>query len=414
MTNSKNIRGDVNIAYLAPEIPALSATFVYQEILELKNLGVNITPISIHRPTNKAQGDALNKLEQETYYLYEQSSISLLFHNLYIFLSSPIKYFSVFWMAIKDSFSIGLTTHAGKGVLYRFFIAAGLVKNLKTRHVSHIHSNFAHIPTDIAMYAASIQGITFSFTSHANDLFERGWLLQEKVARSKFAVTISKYNKEFLIGKGCDPLKINIIHCGVNTNSFSLKGSCELSNPPMIGALGRMVEKKGFDVLIKACKYLKNEGLTFSLQIAGGGPLSKELEGLAKSLNLSDSIHFIDSIPHKDVPNWIKSLDVFVLPCKKDNNGDMDGIPVVLMEAMLSGVPVISSRISGIPELVIDQVTGLLCEENDEASLARKIKLVITDAGLKDGMCKRAVDKVKSEFELRNNVNMLAELLLNE
>ena len=282
---------------------------------------------------------------------------------------------------------------------------------LRNNNIDHIHSNFAHIPTDIAMYAAALYGVTFSFISHANDLFERGWLLKEKVSRAKFAVTISAYNKQFLIDKGADENKINVIHCGVDTASFSEREEKKLSNPPILGSLGRMVEKKGFDVLISACDILKREGVAFKLQIAGGGPLKNELEDLAHNLNVMDNIDFMDSISHEDVPKWIKSLDMFVLPCKKDKHGDMDGIPVVLMESMLSGVPVITTRISGIPDLVIDELTGLLCESNNPESLSKKIKSLIIDNKLRNILIENAIAKVKGEFELSCNVKQLFILL---
>ena len=354
------MKNEKKIAYLAPEIPALSATFVYKEILQLQELNVKIKSVSIHRPGNKASSDVLKKLESETFYLYEQSFFKVIILNLFLIILSPLKYFSVFRMALSDALNIGITTHIGKGLLYRFLIGAGFVNYLRKNNIEHIHSNFAHIPTDIAMYAAALHGVTFSFISHANDLFERGWLLKEKVARAKFAVTISEYNKKFLIDQGADEEKINVIHCGVDTASFSKREKKKLSNPPALGTLGRMVEKKGFDVLILACSILKKEGVEFKLQIAGGGPLKSNLKDLARSLDLVDTIDFIDFISHEDVPDWIKSLDIFILPCKKDEHGDMDGIPVVLMEAMLSGVPVITTRISGIPELVVNEVTGLL------------------------------------------------------
>ena len=399
-----------NIAYLAPEIPALSATFVYQEILELEKLDLEIFPVSIHRPINKAEGEQLSRLEGITFYLYEQKLFKTLRLNLKLILLSPIKYLLVFRRAIKDSLKVGMFSHVGRGLIYRFFIAAGFVDFLKKNNIEHVHANFSHIPTDIAMYASELYGIRFSFISHANDLFERGWLLKEKIDRSKFSVTISDFNKKFLINKGADANKINVIHCGVDTSQFKVDSNKKVNNTPLLGSLGRMVEKKGFDDLIKACHILKKEGLDFKLQLAGGGPLKNELEELVKSFGLNNTIDFIDYISHEKVPEWIKSLDIFVLPCKKDQQGDMDGIPVVLMEAMLSGIPVISSRISGIPELVEDGVTGLLCDENDEKSLAAKIKMMVLEVDLKNKLCDKAILKVKKDFELNKNVKMLSSL----
>ena len=401
------------IAYLAPEVPALSATFVYQEILELKRLNIDVRSVSIHRPKNKVLSEELRKLESETFYLYEQSFLNTLFFNILLFISKPFRYLSIFKVALTDSLKVGITSHIGRGILYRFVIAASFVKYLKENNIEHIHSNFAHIPTDIAMYAAALHGVTFSFISHANDLFERGWLLKEKVARAKFAITISEFNKKFLIEKGAEKEKIKVIHCGVDVDNFSKRGEKKISTPPVLGALGRMVEKKGFDVLISACDELKRKGVEYKLQIAGGGPLKESFENLTDSLDLSNNIDFIDSISHENVPEWIKSLDVFVLPCKKDKNGDMDGIPVVLMEAMLSGVPVITTRISGIPELVVDETTGLLCESNDAISLAKKIQFLLSNEEYRKEFCGNAIVKVRNEFDLKKNVKLLKDLLIN-
>ena len=178
-----------------------------------------------------------------------------------------------------------------------------------------------------------------------------------------------------------------------------------------MGALGRMVEKKGFDVLISACRILKKEGVEFKLQLAGAGPLLAELKAMSSKLDVADMIEFIDAISHEKVPEWIKSLDVFVLPCQKDRNGDMDGIPVVLMEAMLTGVPVITTRISGIPELVENEETGILCDPKDAECLAGKIKTLLSNYELRRTLCKNAISKVQSEFELDKNVQLLAKKL---
>jgi len=399
-----------HIAYLAPEIPALSATFVYQEILQLEKLGHSVKPISIHRPANKARSDVLGLLEKRTFYLYEQSVTKLVLRNIRLLITSPVKYAVTLRGALADAASVGILTHIGKGLLYRFFMAASIVSDLQRENISHIHSNFAHISTDISMYAAALAGITFSFTSHANDLFERGWLLPEKVGRAAFAVTISEYNKNFLIKKGADKEKINVIHCGVDTGKFSSRDDKALGEPPLIGTLGRMVEKKGFDILIQACGILKSNNVDFSLQIAGDGPLMGRLKELIVSHNLADQIKLIGPLSHEDVPGWIKLLDIFVLPCKEDEHGDMDGIPVVLMEAMLSGVSVISSKISGIPELIIDGETGFLCDPDDKESLAVKLSEMLSTNDSLASQRKKAASKVIADFELSNNVQQLSTL----
>ena len=396
---------------MAPEIPALSATFVYQEIILLQEMGMDIIPISIHVPKVKAVNRMVKSLEESTYYLYRQSFPVFLSANIYILSGNPLRYLKTLTMAVMDAFRMTRNPRVAMGLLYRFFVSSQVALLLKSKHCQHLHINFAHIPTDVGMYASSLAGITFSVTSHANDLFERGWLLKEKVARSKFTITISEYNKKFLIDRGAEKSKIHVIHCGVDLKKFEKVAEKQFSNVPIIGSLGRMVEKKGFDDLIKACKLIKDEGYDFKLEIAGDGPLRKDLEGLICHFQLSKTIVLKGSISHEEASSWLKTLDLFVLPCKKDRNGDMDGIPVVLMEAMLSGVPVISSNISGIPELVVDNNTGLLCESKDPKCLADKVKTLVTDSALINQLRKNAVEQVKADFDLYKNVELLCMLL---
>jgi glycosyltransferase involved in cell wall biosynthesis len=177
-----------------------------------------------------------------------------------------------------------------------------------------------------------------------------------------------------------------------------------------MGTLGRMVEKKGFDDLIRACSILKDKGVTFHLGIAGDGPQRKYLHDLVNASDLTGDISFQGPLPHDRVPAWMRELDLFVLPCRKDSQGDMDGIPVVLMEAMLSGVPVVSTRLSGIPELVEDGKTGILAAQDAPEDLALAIIRIHSDEQLRDRLRKNAVSRVETEFDIDKNIEKLSRL----
>ena len=404
------MKNRLKIAYLAPEIPALSATFVYNEILGLEKSGYRVVPLSVHLPHSPAEGDALGDLGSRTKYLYRTPKSKVLRDNLYLLARRPVRYLRVLASAVGDAGRVGLFNRVGLGLLYRFFVAAGVARILLDENCTHLHVHFAHIPTDIAMYAAGISAIPFSFTAHANDLFERGWLLEQKVRRAKFAVTISEHNRQFLIEKGCPENKIHVVRCGVDPAAFAA-GHAPPSNPiPKMGTLGRLVEKKGIDDLIRACQMLKDRNLAFDLEIAGDGPLQSELQALVSDGDLAEQVHFTGPLAHDQVPRWLQGLDMFVLACKKDRNGDMDGIPVVLMEAMLAGVPVISCRISGIPELIEDGQSGLLAEPENPAELAGAIARLLSDDNLRDDFRTNAMATVQAEFELSKNVAVLDKL----
>jgi glycosyltransferase involved in cell wall biosynthesis len=398
------------IAYLAPEIPALSATFVYNEILRLEENGWQVVPLSVHRPHSPAREAALEELGSRTVYLYRTPRGNILRDNLYLLVRHPIRYLRVLASAAGDAGRAGLTNRIGLGLIYRFMVAASAARILLNENCEHLHVHFAHVPTDIAMYAAGMAAIPFSFTAHANDLFERGWLLDKKVRQARFAVTISDYNRRFMIEKGCPGNKIHVVRCGVDSAAFSAGSERPAEPIPTIGTLGRMVEKKGMDDLIRACDILAKRDVAFNLEIAGDGPMQSELQILAGKGELAKRVRFIGPLAHDQVPGWLQRLDLFVLACKQDRNGDVDGIPVVLMEAMLAGVPVISCRISGIPELIEDGKSGLLAEPANPGDLANAIARLLSDDTLSDDFRKNAQDKVQAEFELASNVAVLNNL----
>jgi glycosyltransferase involved in cell wall biosynthesis len=168
-----------------------------------------------------------------------------------------------------------------------------------------------------------------------------------------------------------------------------------------------MVEKKGFDVLIDAVAMLRQRGMAVELSLAGDGPLLSDMKQLAKDRCGLEGIFFVGSLPHHEVAAWMQQHDAFVLACKQDSQGDMDGIPVVLMEAMSQGVPVVSTRLSGIPELILHGRTGLLAEPGNAASLAQQIEALIQSAELHQQLMHNAQAYVNQEFGQATNIDRL-------
>ena len=405
----------MKIAYLAPEIPALSATFVYNEIFQLEKLGLDIATFSVHENQAEFSDLGLQALKKRTSFLYKTSKLTVILDQLQLLLKHPKLYAKAFLLLFKDIKNTGIFTRLGMGLAYRFFYAGALANQLLKQKCEHIHVHFAHVPTDLAMYASALSGISFSVTAHANDLFQRGWLLKEKVDRAQFFITISEYNRQFLISKGADSNKVTVLHCGVDPAQFSLRKGFTPSEIPKIGVVARLVEKKGIDHLINALAYLKKQGKHYQLAIVGDGPLLDEHKSLAHSLGLSSKeVDFLGAIDHQEIATFIKSLHVFVLPCQKDSSGDLDGIPVVLMEAMLSGVPVISTPVSGIPELIIKDETGLLAATGNVEELVDCIQRTIDNVDSTQDRVKKGVVKVQMDFSLIKNSLRLYHLILKD
>ena len=387
------------IAYLAPALTALESTFVYDELLAVEEEGISIVPTSVHRASTTLVGH--DDLLARTHYLYDGRAILSLFSALVALPGLCVKD-ALRWL-LQDVRAIGLWNGQSWKLIYQFFAAARLARILMEGRCQHLHIHFAHVPTQIGMYAAALAGIPFTVMAHANDIFERGLLLEQKARRAKKFLTISEHNRTYLLSLGLPAGKLAVVRCGVSFKPPAVWPKPLIKTRYRIGTLGRLVEKKGVDVLLRALVGLDN----LQLSIAGDGPLRAELEALAKDLGVANAVEFVGSVSHREVATWLAGLDLFVLACKQDSNGDMDGIPVVLMEAMSQGIPVVSTRLSGIPELVVHESTGLLAAPGDAPDLANQLVRVLASADLRERLARQARDHVQQEFGRQVNVDRL-------
>jgi colanic acid/amylovoran biosynthesis glycosyltransferase len=393
-----------SIAYLAPEIPSLSATFVYEEIRAVASKGLTTKIFSVHKPAVVAKEQ--RDLFERTYYLYEGGKVKAALSSL-TKLRLNTRSITAMHMLRQDLKVVGIFSLNSFTLCFQFLIAFRLADRLIKARCTHLHIHFAHTPTQIAMYACEMANLPFTCVGHANDIFQRPLLLKTKAQRAKKFITISNYNRETLIAQGIQRERLAVVRCGV---SFDIRFNHQpwIKNTTLhIGSIGRLIEKKGFDILIRAVATLKQRKVLIRLTIAGDGPLEQELKNLCDQLLISDCVTLVGAIAHSEVAAWMQSLDMFVLACKKDRHGDMDGIPVVLMEAMALGIPVISTNLSGIPELVIHGQTGLLAAPNNSNDLAETIETLMNTPLLADSLIANASQHVSKEFEMNANVNQL-------
>ncbi|MEW6514352.1 MAG: glycosyltransferase [Pseudomonadota bacterium] len=391
------------IAYLAPALTALESTFVYDELLGLEARGIRIVPVSVHRPERYLVGH--DELIARTHYLYDGGIAATLARSL-VALAGPRKSLAAAWRLLRADLREAGPRQGGK-LTFQFLVAVRLANILIENGCRHLHIHFAHVPTQIGMYAAAMAGIPFTVMAHANDIFERGLLLARKAERARKFLTISEYNRAYLERIGVAPEHLAVVRCGVSFQVRDEVPSRQRRLSWRIGTLGRLVEKKGVDVLIRAVGLLRDRSHGVELAIAGDGPLRAELEALVVSLGLGDAVRFQGNLSHAQVRGWMHELDMFVLACKPDANGDMDGIPVVLMEAMSQQVPVVSTRLSGIPELVIDGETGLLANPGDTEGLAMQIGRLLAAPGLGQSLALRGAAHVRAEFGQEVNLDRL-------
>jgi colanic acid/amylovoran biosynthesis glycosyltransferase len=398
------------IAYLAPEIPGLSSTFVYQEVFALLANGQLVSTYSLHE-TNFDKEAQLIELSKQTVYLYKQTNSRVFHSHIKLLITAPLNYISSLFKCLNDCISVISKPKISLGLLYRFYIAGFLANDLKVTKVDHLHVHFAHVSGEVGMYAGILANIDFSITMHANDIFQQGRLLKQKGSRSKFIATISNFNIDFLVAQGIRPEKLKLIRCGVNPREFIQREFKHKNEITLFGFLGRLVEKKGISLLLDAIAELSLTESNFILEIAGDGPDHDSLMSKFMALGLDQKVQFSGVIRHSDVSNWMAKFDYFILPAVKDSHGDMDGIPVVLMEAMLTGVPVISTDISGIPELVIPDLTGLVAHSGDLRSLAVVINRAIQEP---EKNVRRRIESAREhiqyEFTIDKNIGKLQSL----
>jgi colanic acid/amylovoran biosynthesis glycosyltransferase len=296
--------------------------------------------------------------------------------------------------------------------LIAFAAAAAHVPAVRRARTTHVHAHFATYPAMAAWLCHRLLGIPFSFTVHAHDIYVHQLGLRRRIDEAEFVVAISQYNRRLVeqLGRGSTP--VHVIHCGVDVTDYDY----EPRTPPLDGevralCVASLEEKKGHRFLFAALASGIPGLERIHLDLIGSGKLTEELEAFAWRLGIAGRVRFLGSRPEHEVAQALREADLFVLPSVLDGNGDMEGIPVALMEAMASGVPVISSRLSGIPELVRDGETGLLAEPCDVEGIARAIARTIDDPDETGLRVEAARDLVERDFELRKNSARLARLL---
>lgn len=400
------------IAYIAAEFPRVSETFVYREVRGLRKRGWSVTAISLNSAA--AKGEELKDLFADRLLVYGSGLRSTVAAAAGEAARHPIRAILTLATAIRDAFhpEERLGAMARVKLPFQAIAAIGLAGQLRPRRVRHIHCHFAHSPTTVGMYAAMQLGIPFSFTGHANDIFQRRALLKIKLRRSAFVACISRWHQSFFNSKFTDRSdKYEVIRCGVETGAAH---DCNRDETGMrILTVCRLVEKKGVDTLIGAAAELNRRGIPARLTIAGDGPDGGRLKKIAAELQCGDWLVWLGEVSNSQVPELMKNADIFALPCRPDSKGDRDGIPVVLMEAMAGGTPVIAGNLPAIGELIADGVSGLLVEGNKPSLLADKLTMLWKDPALARRLASEGRKRVEGEFSLETNLERLERRLMD-
>ena len=393
--------------------PRISETFISNEILLLEELGVPVHIFSMRRGRESFAHESVARIRAGVDYLPETflpHAHRLLVNNLCLAMRRPRRY-AAGWAVARRRFQ-----RTRNPASLRHFLQAGYLVNrcLPGRGVVHLHAHFAHSPTSVALYASELSGLPFSFTAHAKDIYtSEAGQLREKIALARFVVTCTEYNRRHLLDLAGDArTPIHRIYHGIDTRLFCGDGVVNPApNPPFrLLTVARLIAKKGIPTVLQALKMLRERGIALEHTLIGDGPDRDRIVPLIGRLGLSGVCRWIGSRPHDVVLAHYRRADLFVLGCEVAANGDRDGIPNVLIESMAMGVPVVTTAVSAIPELVDSGRTGLLVPPGDPESLADAMLTMLTDAGLRRRVIPAARERVLHDFDNRALVGGLAEI----
>src|SRR5262245_11138681 len=400
----------LKVAYIMSRFPKLTDTFILYEMLSMQeqDIGVEVYPLLKER-TEVMHPEAMQFVGAAHYQPF--ISLSILRANLHFLWKKPLIYLDTLWELLRANWgSFGFFT----GALGIFPKVVRFAYQMEAEGVNHVHAHFASHPAAAGFIIQRLVGIPYSFTAHGSDLHRDRHMLCEKVSAAAFVAAISDYNKELILSEcqGNYQDKVTVIHCGVDTEVFQCRSSEtpyeKGENPFMILCIGTLHEVKGQAYLIEACRNLHERGLNFICHFVGDGPDKKSLTTLADQAGLSEKIRFHGRLTREEIARLLQDADVLAAPSVPTSDGRRGGIPVVLMEAMASGVPVIASNISGIPELVKDKVTGLLVPPRDSASLANALECYFVDPNLRRRFGQAGRETIVRDFDLNKNAAKLA------
>lgn len=390
--------------YIVSLFPCWSETFIVREINALIENGVDVRIISLKPPSEKlVQADAAALMDRVR---HPRSAFHALAGAARALLLRPGAVCSTLASIIADGWRNPAVLAKSLAAWLRGLEHVGWLRGFDPQV---IHAHWATYPSTAAWTLSRVLRRPFGFTCHAHDIFIERQLIARKIEDAALAVTISRFNVGWLRERET-PLaerKLKVIHCGVDmtANPWQPGGR----DGQQILAVGRLDPIKGFATLIEALALLDRRGVPFHCRLLGSGPLEAGLRQLARERGIADRVEFAGAQPQDVVRRWMAEAAMFVLPSEVASDGNRDGIPVALMEAMATGCPVVSTRVSGIPELVEHEVQGLLVEEKQPQALADAMQRLLADAALRERVAAGARAKVEREFDARKEARRLQD-----
>ncbi len=390
------------IGYVVKRYPRYSETFIVNEILAHEAAGWDLEIFALRPPVDTHFQDALARVRAPVTYLP----------------GSGLKA-TDFWQSLEAASAelpgLWAKLEAARGEAPRDVHAAvHLARAARLRGLTHLHAHFASSATSVARMAARFADLPYSFTAHAKDIFHESVDpadFRRKLREAAAVVTVSDFNLAFLRERyGVDARRVARIYNGLDLDRFPFSAPGE--RPPEILAVGRLVEKKGFSDLLEACAHLRDRGVSFSCRIIGGGDLEAALRARIERLDLGAHVCLSGPRPQREVIERLRRAAVFAAPCVVGSDGNRDGLPTVLLEAMALGTPCVSTDVTGIPEALRDGETGLQVPRRAPAALADALARLLSDAELRVRLATAARRLIETSFDVHRNAARLRNLFV--
>jgi colanic acid/amylovoran biosynthesis glycosyltransferase len=398
------------VGYILKMFPRFSETFILSEILELERQGLEVRIFSLKRPNDGVSHADVDRVSAPVTYVPESplgAARAYAAAQREVFGWNRRRYLRSFWLTLWR------TLKKRRPAAFKRFLQAGFIAPLlRSEGIRHVHAHFATSATAVALHLHELAGVSYSFTAHAKDIYRHSVesdSLERKLRSARFAVTVSDYNRRSLAGLDGTERLVRIYN-GLDLERFAPNGR-EREEPPLVLAVGRLIEKKGFADLVRACSLLHGDGFSFRCRIVGKGELDAELRALIAELGLEEQVELAGPIPRERLLAVYPRASVVVAPCVIGVDGNRDGLPTVVVEAMALGVPVVATDVTGIPELVENGRTGLLVPQHHPEALAGAIRRVLSEPAWAEALVRAGRARVEREFDLEANVARLRAML---
>ena len=404
------------VAYMMSRFPKITETFILYEMLAAEKAGISIEVFPLRREkTAKMHPEAAAYVSRA--HFLPLLSCEILLDNLSTLLRQPGLWLRTLSTLVRANLGCRRFLF---GALAAFPMCVSMARRMRQDGIDHIHAHFASHPAAAAWIIHQFSGIPYSFVAHGSDLHRDQHMLSEKVHDAEFVVAISEYNRRIILNEAGDQYaeKVRVIHCGVNSDDFGSdqcrERESDESAPMKVFCIGTLHEVKGQGFLIEAVQKAKAGGVALTLHLVGDGPDRKVLEQQAAAAGLTDAVIFEGRRDRHEIIQMLQTADVLVAPSVPTADGRREGIPVVLMEAMAAGVPVVASRLSGIPELVKHEITGLLTEPGDANGIADAIQRLSTVPALRTQLAEAGRKIVQDQFNLENGIKLVIQQICGD